>query len=331
MADVSTNSPEPAAVPQVPSPESLIAQVDWGATEQTHDEDVQVDTTAAPDDQAAVSEPPQSDAEREQEKLARQRGWVAREEWRGKPSDWVDAQTYNRRSEQITPFIAKQAKQLRAELQERDRRIAEQEARLAILEKQAQEQAQAAEIIQFQTLQAQKIQAEQEGNYELANKLGNQLLDLKIAKVAPKAPAQEPQRPDQNVVNLMNEFFADNPTFKDQRMQIYLAREAKALAEASGGQLRGRELLDEARDEVMRRYADKFKQPQRRPAMAEMNGAPSRNNSAQRSWADLKPEEARKQEDFIRTTPAFAKLDDKGKARVRASILNDLPASAFRR
>jgi hypothetical protein len=144
-----------------------------------------------------------------------------------------------------------------------------------------------------------------------------------------QAQAAKPNQPqfDQNLKRIEDDFIADNPIFKEPEMYEALT-EAALLARGAGSQLQGREFLDKLKNKVERWYPDKFTTP-RRPAMAEMGGAPGRASVNGRTWADLKPDEAAKQDEFIRT--AFPKMDQKGLSAAKNRLLKELPASAFRR
>lgn len=288
---------------------------------------------ALPENDAAAepSEAAQSDPGDEQKQLALARGWVDKDKFKGRASDWVGADEYNRRHDQFMPFVKADNRRLREEIrierEERQRMGSE----MAELRKHYQDQQEASRTMQVQTLLAQKAQAESEGDWQSANKIGDQLLDMKLEqKIALPRQKQQPQpvQLDPVVMRTLEDFTADNPVFADKQAQTYLAVAAKQLAEA-GTPLRGRELLDEAAELAQQLFPTKFKQPQRRPAMAEMNGAPARSNGAVRTWADLKQDEAKKQEDFLIT--AFPKLDAKALNAMKQKLLKELPATAFRR
>ena len=65
----------------------------------------------------------------EVEKNARHFGWVSKEEFRGNPEDWVDAETFEKRGKEINPILRSNNERLKKELQEatskHDKEIAE--------------------------------------------------------------------------------------------------------------------------------------------------------------------------------------------------------------
>jgi hypothetical protein len=243
----------------------------------------------------------------------------------------VPAEVYNQRHEQIMPFVTRENRELRKEISTRDQQLADAMARIGALEKAQSEQQQVREQIQVQTLLSAKAQAESEGDFQRANQIGNELLDLKIKGATP-APAQAPQpKFDHVTAGVLQEFADENPTVKDPTVAARLYREVKTLRE--GGM--PADTPDEKRAVLNMAFAlmNGTSAPQQRRAspMAEMNGSPRVAPNRARTWADLKPEEARRQEQFIRSTPQYRNFDEKQLAKVRAETLANMPASAFRR
>lgn len=56
---------------------------------------------------------------------AREMGWVPKEEWKGDPEAWTDADEYVRRGEEVLPIVRANNRRLAQQLQARDRELAE--------------------------------------------------------------------------------------------------------------------------------------------------------------------------------------------------------------
>ena len=68
---------------------------------------------------AAVSDdtpPPADDARIEVEKEARLQGWVPKDEFRGKETDWIDADIFVQRGREINPILRKNNERITKEL-----------------------------------------------------------------------------------------------------------------------------------------------------------------------------------------------------------------------
>lgn len=61
-------------------------------------------------------ESPPPEANPEIERQAREMGWSPKENWKGRPESWVDAQEFVRRGETFIPFLQGERKRLRTEL-----------------------------------------------------------------------------------------------------------------------------------------------------------------------------------------------------------------------
>ncbi|NNE36085.1 MAG: hypothetical protein HKN13_12660, partial [Rhodothermales bacterium] len=64
-------------------------------------------------------------AERDFESEARQDGWCPKEEWRGDPDKWVDAQEFVARGENIRPILQANNAKLKTQLEQMDKRVNE--------------------------------------------------------------------------------------------------------------------------------------------------------------------------------------------------------------
>src|SRR5438093_1690521 len=96
--DVSPNSSEELVQPQI---------IDHGdGNSAIVEDDAAVATPAEGDAAAEPSEAAQSGAAGESEQLARTRGWVEKDKWKG--GGWVDAGAFNERYEQVMPHLSRE-------------------------------------------------------------------------------------------------------------------------------------------------------------------------------------------------------------------------------
>jgi hypothetical protein len=309
-------TPDPTARP---SDDALIAEVDFDALKD-----------AAPDDAVqpvlADAEPPadEDDEAAQQQELARARGWVEQEKWKGK--GWIDAKAYNERYEHVMPVVSRENKRLRAEMQERDATLTQVQSELAELRKAHQETVAARQNVEHDMLLSDRAKALEEQDYQAVVKIDDKLLEMKVSQHTAPKPAPKQGTIDPVVKRILDNFIEENPIFRDAKMQSVLNEQA-VLMRASASPLVGREFLDEARERVERMYPERFR-PAKRPAMAETSGSPSHIRNGARNWSDLRPEARDALDKMIRTTPDMMKL---GLEKARASVLQSTDDSYFRK
>lgn len=118
------------------------------------------------------NEPPaEPEGNPELEKEARDMGWRPREEWRGDPDDWRDAEDFVRRGKEVLPIVSAENRKLRAELARQSDDFKKTVANLERMSKSALQQ------------QRTQIEAKYEAEKEKAVELG----DTKAYRAADKA------------------------------------------------------------------------------------------------------------------------------------------------
>lgn len=191
------------------------------------------------------------------ERVAAERGWKPKEQWKGDQSTWVDAKTYVDRSENFIPVLRADREKLKGQLSATDRRLQAAEAELA------QTKAQLADLRTFKEEMAQerKVRRKAEIGMELraAREAGD---DVRVAelqnelgevvKAPDPAPAAPPARPQvlpwvQSFLDTNSEFFG-NPRKVALFNQIMLER--RQNGDQRVGDVEGVALLNEARTEV---------------------------------------------------------------------------------
>lgn len=215
------------------------------------------------------------------ESEARAQGWVGQEEFRGRETDWVDAETFVKRGREILPIVRKNNEKLLKELQEA-RKIAE-EARETAKEFQKfqkeQYERKAKELEgQLSELRAARREAISSGDGERVDQIEEaqdaikqELHEAKeAAKVAPKAPEQE-AKPDQALQAWLdkNEWFGTD---------VRTTGIANGLGEAlrrENPQLVGQAFLDKLDEELAATFPDKFGKKKVANPMEGAGSAPS--------------------------------------------------------
>jgi len=243
------------------------------------------------------SEAPQ---EVEHESEARAQGWVAKEEFRGSETDWVDAETFVRRGREIMPILRKNNEKLLKELQEAKK--AAEEARSAAREfkefQKEQFERKTYELEeQLQQLKQAKREAINQGEGDRAVAIDDAMdslkeekevarQELKKAEEAAKAPPQVTQEPE------LNEWLERNAWFgKDTRLT--------GMANGLGAELRkenpnlvGKAFLEKLDQELAEVMPEKFGK-KRTPNP--MDGAPNGTSrpakaGGKKSYDNLPPE-----------------------------------------
>ena len=95
-------------------------------------ESVQTDADAGGGGEQEGGPPPEAPPPEvvEAQKEAKKMGWRPREQWRGNPDDWVDAQEFLDRGKTFIPFLNNERHRLQGELGQRDKKIQELEGAL---------------------------------------------------------------------------------------------------------------------------------------------------------------------------------------------------------
>lgn len=203
------------------------------------------------------------------ESQARQLGWVPKEQFRGDPEKWVDAETFVRRGEEIMPILKHnnarlqaEVEALRGQLTEAQETIKASTEAIEALREYQTEATQLAVEKAKKELRAQIAAAREAGNVEEELELTEQLQEVRNAerdvkakdkgtgKPAAPAPAPAPTQPAPHP-----EWVAwqkENPWFgTDRRRTALMIAEAEELrADPANKGLVGRAFFDRAAENV---------------------------------------------------------------------------------
>jgi len=150
------------------------------------------------------------------EQQATERGWRPKEEFKGHPDHFVDAETYLARSETVLPIVKKENENLRTELTSVRGQLSKVEQALA------ESQASQKEFAEFQSqltadrvkaakdkLLSELVAAKREGNVEDEVRLTDELTDLKATEQAALVEKKPPVERDTSTQD-----GANNPVFQ---------------------------------------------------------------------------------------------------------------------
>ena len=130
----------------------------------------------------------------ETEKEARAQGWVPKDEFRGKETDWIEAEVFVQRGREINPILRKNNERIQKELDKAKKDL--EELRIGVEEfkkftKEATDKKIANYEVELVTLREQKKLAISSGDGELAVQLDDQMDAVKEARAAAKEDAKE--------------------------------------------------------------------------------------------------------------------------------------------
>lgn len=169
----------------------------------------------------------------EVEHEARQQGWVPKSEFRGKESDWIDAEVFVQRGKEINPILKKNNERLLRELDSQKKEMGELRAATEEFKKFQKEQYErkAASLeTEIKSLREQKKQAISSGDGELAVTLDDQIDALKEEKSQAREESKEvpPARQAEPVSPEVAEWVEQNKWYSTD---VRMAAAANVIAE----------------------------------------------------------------------------------------------------
>jgi hypothetical protein len=228
-------------------------------------------------------------------------GWVAKEDYRGNESDWVDAETFVRRGKEIMPILRKNNEKLLKELKEA-RSIAE-EARSTAREFQKFQKEQYER--KAKDLEGQLVQLKQAKRDAVSSGDGDRVVEIDDAMdlikqdvVEARAEAtreptqavQSPPQPDENLQAWLdrNDWFGQDKRITDITNTI-----GKSITEEFPT-LKGKAFLDKLDEELATTFPERFGKKKRSNPMdgSAATTTSGRPSSAKKSYENL-PTEAK--------------------------------------
>ena len=234
------------------------------------------------------------------ESEARAQGWVAKEEFRGSESDWVDAETFVRRGKEIMPILRKNNEKLLKELGEA-RKIAEEarESAKEFREYQKQQFEKKTKDLegQLEQLKQAKRDAITQGDGDRAIAIDDAMDDLKEQRLEAKEDLKAAEEKAKEVPQItqdpiLNTWMEKNDWFgKDSRM-TGVANGLGVSLRQENPNLNGQAFLDKLDAELQEMFPEKFgKKRTPNPMEGSPNGTARPSvSSGKKTYNNLPPE-----------------------------------------
>ena len=241
----------------------------------------------------------------EQVSAATERGWLPKEQFRGDPEKWVDADVFLERTETFVPFLRKERERLQTEIAARDSQIAElsnavKAANAAIDALQEAHEADTLEQVKQarEQLKGELAEASREGDHDRVAEITEKMTELGAAEREAKSREDEGDKGGKSVETpkIPPEAIAwieRNKDFTSNVRLMALANTVAAELRSKGDRRVGDAFFDAVRSEV-----EKFvgTNPNRggdgKGASGNGGGGRSNTSGGGKSYADL-PAEAK--------------------------------------
>jgi hypothetical protein len=229
------------------------------------------------------------------EERAKEMGWAPREEWRGDPERWIDAEQFVHRGEEILPILRSTNRKLQDEVAALKNEVsatktALQNSATAIEElKKFNSEANRQKMKESKdALISQLKKAREDGNLDAEVELGDQLDSVRAAEreaAKPKTNGVE-EAPAPKVDPDYPGWAADNPWFqKDNRKTaLFMAIAAELRQDPANDGLKGRRFYDKATAELEKTLGGP---PARRQTKVESSSQSGGDGGPKKTYADL--------------------------------------------
>lgn len=221
----------------------------------------------------AEAETPQADPE--MEARASRMGWAPKEEFRGDPERWVDAQTFVQRGEEVMPLLKANNRKLEGRIVELERTLKDFADHHTKTQQRMYQKA-------VRDLKAEQRKAAEEGDLARFDAVNEQ-----IEEVAKEATAGVANGNGKAMVDPVAEQWAqENRWFReDKDMAAWAATHHEFLLQSKPG-LTLEENLEEVAKAVKRTFPEKFSNPKRN-GHSPVEGNPAPKTKGGKGYADL--------------------------------------------
>lgn len=244
------------------------------------------------DGETEVQEAPETEAsapERQWDTEARELGWVPKEEYKGDPERWKDAQKFVEDGEKILPIVRSQNKRLKDELTAKEAEFAKRLEAIERVTSKALERQKEQHKAELAAIKSQMKSAVEDGDVKTYEALEQKRDALMAAE--PKAEDAEPE--SQQAV--MDKWVASNGWYMEdfdlaseaERYSQFVARKNPKISLADN--------LAQTEAHIKAKYPDKFggqakPAPKNALSAVDSGGAFPGGRSARKSYSDLPPE-----------------------------------------
>lgn len=223
----------------------------------------------------------QQTAPRDYEAEARSHGWTPKEEFKGDPDKWVDAETFARRADEVMPFLKKQNAALKRDLDD----LRKQAKKAAEYFSKGEERAYARALADLESKMEEAVDTGDKAAAKRVmadmEKLKAERVDLAVDEPVKEFDPAEAQRELAAWVEQNDWYVLDESKRKYADMQAALMGPAKDWPDGS------KAYLDELAKRVDRKFSEKP------PAQTSGGGNRATGGKTGRGYADLPPEAKR--------------------------------------
>ena len=253
--------------------------------------------------------PPAEDPDREKveaqakesEEQARSIGWRPKDDWKGDPDKWVDAEAYLKKGEEILPILRKDRERLFGEVSSLKQDIQGLMKYHKEDRQRFQERIQAEHEAELEELKAKQRAAVDDRDVDTYDQLETERKALEAKQVTPPIVKQQPGQVAQEDQQEWDGWLKDNPWYEvapDGQTPLNEVTKAAQMyayrVQAENPNYRGweREFLDKVKDGVKLAYPDKFQNVRRDDVTGVEGGmGGAGGGSAKKVFGDL-PSEA---------------------------------------
>lgn len=231
---------------------------------------------------------------------AKRLGWTPKDEFKGDPDRWVDAETFVKRGDEVLPILKANNRKLEKALDNLRAENAEMKATFKEFSEHHTKTVQAQYKNAMRDLEARQAQAAEVGDVEGVKEITREITDLtKEMETKPPAPKADNQPAvDPAFQEAFDEWHEDNAWFQKDRPMTLFALDLDAELAEKG--MSPAKRFAEITKQVKAEFPHKFENQRRnQPAAVEAAGSPA-GRKAGKGWADLPPEAKAQADRFIR-------------------------------
>lgn len=248
----------------------------------------------APETEDVKAAAPQETLEDE----ARRSGWTPKDQFKGDPEKWIDAETFVQRGREILPIVQAQNRKLEKAVDDANAKVKSLEKTLSKFAEHNSKTEQRAYERAMKDLKAELATAAAAGDLDEVERITDDMADL-------KQEARPKDEPPAGVKEAVKAFEAANPWFGTDKVMTAAARAiGQELAES--GVTDPEEQLTEVARRIKVEFPHKFTNP-RREAAATVEGAPAPLRQASKSYADLPADAKAMCDQFVKDIPGFTR------------------------
>jgi len=230
--------------------------------------------------------------ESQSEVEARQFGWMPKEEFKGDPEQWRDAETFLQRGKEINGFLRKDLEKLEQASKRKDAELAEIRRAMEEFKQFHNKSIEATYKQAIEDLKNQKAQAIEEGDGKKVVEIDEEISKYKEAQRPIQEDKTPVSKPDEREYY---EWLDTNQWYITDEKKSKAAEKFGDILLAKNPNLKGREFLDAVTQKVKEAFSEDFENPARNNSQVAGNsdGIPRGNTSANRKSYNNLPQEAK--------------------------------------